>query len=354
MIKKKYLIFGNGGSAHILKWVKGLIKHYEVYLITTSHLHPEMGLYIDNSKIYNLGLAIDPEGGNLKILKSFFKVRKILLTLKPDFFNPHYLTSHGFIAALIKKTTITHWKLIQTTWGTDILVTPQRNLFYRAITKFSLNQAHLITSDSSHMTGVIRHLSHKPVETFVFGLDQLPKLDPDTKNTHLYFSNRMLAENYNIDTIMRFFSQIAASQPKARLIISHSGHKESELKTLSKQLGLDNRIDFVGFISEEEQASIYAQAQFYLSIPTSDSTSVSLLEAMAYGCIPVVSDLPANREWIEDNKNGIIFSSQTSVNTLGKILLKRKEVAQINRDIISEKAIFPDSIENFVCTLNKL
>ncbi|MFQ6061284.1 MAG: glycosyltransferase, partial [Thermoplasmata archaeon] len=35
-------------------------------------------------------------------------------------------------------------------------------------------------------------------------------------------------------------------------------------------------------------------------------TSASLLEAMACGLFPVVSDIPANRAWIEDGKNGFL------------------------------------------------
>lgn len=43
----------------------------------------------------------------------------------------------------------------------------------------------------------------------------------------------------------------------------------------------------------------------FISIPSSDSTSVSLLEAMCCGLFPIVSDLPANREWIHDKKMAI-------------------------------------------------
>ncbi len=35
--------------------------------------------------------------------------------------------------------------------------------------------------------------------------------------------------------------------------------------------------------------------------------SVSLMEAMARGCYPVVTDIPANREWVVDEVNGSLF-----------------------------------------------
>jgi glycosyltransferase involved in cell wall biosynthesis len=42
----------------------------------------------------------------------------------------------------------------------------------------------------------------------------------------------------------------------------------------------------------------------YVSASLSDTTSVSLLEAMACGLFPIVTDIPANHEWITDGENG--------------------------------------------------
>jgi len=38
-----------------------------------------------------------------------------------------------------------------------------------------------------------------------------------------------------------------------------------------------------------------------------DGSSVSLLEAMACGLPSIVSDIPANQEWIQDERNGWVF-----------------------------------------------
>src|SRR4029079_13645664 len=44
------------------------------------------------------------------------------------------------------------------------------------------------------------------------------------------------------------------------------------------------------------------RAEVYVSASRSDSTSQSLLEAMAAGALPVVSDIPGNREWVTDGE----------------------------------------------------
>ncbi|HBE80849.1 MAG TPA: glycosyl transferase family 1, partial [Firmicutes bacterium] len=47
-----------------------------------------------------------------------------------------------------------------------------------------------------------------------------------------------------------------------------------------------------------------AASHLMVSIPKSDGTPVSLLEAMAAGCLPVLADLPVYHDWITDGVNG--------------------------------------------------
>ena len=88
----------------------------------------------------------------------------------------------------------------------------------------------------------------------------------------------------------------------------------------------------------------YQKAEYYISIPNSDATSVSLLEAMQYGAIPIVSNIPANREWILDGVNGIYFDDNKKLNEMKT----EENFAKINQNILKSKALFPKSIKDFV------
>jgi glycosyltransferase involved in cell wall biosynthesis len=48
-------------------------------------------------------------------------------------------------------------------------------------------------------------------------------------------------------------------------------------------------------------------ADIYISPSHVDGSSVSLMEALASGLPCLVSDIPGNREWIEDGVNGWLF-----------------------------------------------
>jgi glycosyltransferase involved in cell wall biosynthesis len=56
----------------------------------------------------------------------------------------------------------------------------------------------------------------------------------------------------------------------------------------------------------ERNVDAYRLATIAISIPTSDGTPVSVLEAMACEIPVIASDLPSLREWIINNENGLL------------------------------------------------
>ena len=94
----------------------------------------------------------------------------------------------------------------------------------------------------------------------------------------------------------------------------------------------------------------------FISLPESDSVAVSVLEAMAYGCIPLLSDLPANRELVRDGENGVIVAAggDVSATVLQTLLDDAAGIAADNRRWIAEHALFASAVERFVARLREL
>ena len=78
--------------------------------------------------------------------------------------------------------------------------------------------------------------------------------------------------------------------------------KSEAIERQAAEAGLAQRVRFIGRVDAATQAGWYARARWYVSLPESDSVSVSVLEALAHGCIPLLSDLPANHELIDDRR----------------------------------------------------
>jgi glycosyltransferase involved in cell wall biosynthesis len=338
-MKNKYLLLADANSPHTLKWVKELVNYFDVYIISLNGLNTEIYKHIEKNKIFILNESVRAKGGNYKLIFKVFKIRKLIKEISPDYLNAHFLSSYGFLAAL-SKSVKANIILIQSTWGTDVLVTPFRNIIQKKIAKYSLAKADYITSDSLHMSDIIKTLvDKKEVLTFSFGFENIEK--NNFKKEKIIFSNRGLKGFYNIEKVLKWF---ANQSEEYKLIIANDGLERLSLEKLTKELSLEERVSFVGLIDEKEMKKHYEQSQYFISIPNSDGTSVSLLEAMMYGCIPIVSNIPANREWVLDLVNGVYFDDELLVENV----FIEEDFDKINFKILQRKALFSKSIESFV------
>ena len=191
--------------------------------------------------------------------------------------------------------------------------------------------------------------------TFPLGLEALPA-EPAAKEPRLFFANRGLEDIYDPRRVLTLFASVAKAWPDARLVVANSGSLDEAVKRQAAQSGLADRVEFVGRLDAATQAAFYARARWYVSVPRSDSVSVSVLEAMAHGCIPVLSDLPANRELVRDGANGLIVpdgQGVLSAATLDRLQCDAPAIFAANRNWVGANALFGPSVDAFVARLEK-
>lgn len=87
----------------------------------------------------------------------------------------------------------------------------------------------------------------------------------------------------------------------------------AEVERQANALGLGGRVSFLGGYESEALPHLMASHDVYVSCSLSDGTSQSLLEAMSTGTFPIVSDIPANRPWVEHGDTGMLFPPSNPV-----------------------------------------
>jgi glycosyltransferase involved in cell wall biosynthesis len=271
-----------------------------------------------------------------RFLKSIFQLRDIIRTTRPDIIHVQGANTPSFLAGLaVGKSS----PLFITAWGSDILLAGKMGWLYTRMVRFALRRAKGVTADASFMNDVMDNIAGKELKFLNanFGID-LP-MTGSVEKQKMVFSNRSHNPLYRIDKILVVFAEFKRTEKGRdwKLVVAGSGSTTEDLKKLSVQLGIENNVQFVGWIDGSKNVAYYKAAAIYISFPESDATSISLLEAMAYGCVPVVSDLPANREWIQDGKNGVV-THQLSVSDIQRALdLDAREVLISNMSLLREK-----------------
>lgn len=313
----RYALIGDGESPHLLKWARALALArvgglpLDLFAVSTRGFTPDWDALVPPPRRLALQTLPRHAGGNAGLLRKLPKVGYWLSAVDADWINAHYLTSSGTLALMASRIWRLRARLIASAWGSDVLVTPERSAAMRWLTQAVLRGADLCTSDSRHMSARMQALGAREVMTFPFGLEAMPDeaaADEGGKQPWLFFANRGLEPIYRPQAVLELFAQVHAWQPQARLVVANDGGQRAGLQAWVTQQGLGEAVQFVGRLDAAAQACHYAAARWYLSLPESDSVAVSVLEAMVHGCVPVLSDLPANRELVVHGANGLLVA----------------------------------------------
>ena len=335
-MRKLLLISSN--TIHTYKYLQ-LVQDYfdEVLLITN-----------EKSTIYDYPTV--ELSFNLKIKNVFSTVRGIknqITSFQPSIIHIHQANSYAFFALLAsRKNSI---PIVLTAWGSDVLLLPKSNVLLKKIVQYNLRNADFLTSDSTYMAQEMDKLATLKNKILVanFGIDATPANCP---KENIVYSNRLHKKLYRVDKIIEAFARFKQNKERKdwRLVVAATGTETENLKDKANKLGLTDDVEFVGWIQKEDNEQWYSKAKIWVSIPESDATSISLLEAMACGSIPVVSDLPANREWIRSGVNGIVVEDLESDFISDALLLNQSEAIELNNQRINQDGTKEANREKFL------
>ncbi len=296
--KARLLLLGNATQAHLKRWAAYFSDNgYDVFTLSLERATDFPTRY---RKCWVPGLL----PGFIRYPLAVPQVRDVVATFKPDIINAHFLPNYGVIAALIRKKP---W--ILSTWGSDIMMLPEKSPFHMKRTRYVLERASFITSDAEVMTKRLTELgvSHGRILTVPFGVDLsvfTPRGGEGISDKPRIVSCRKLEHVYNVRTLIEAFPIVKAELPDAALTIAGDGSQKKKLVGLAQETGYRDDILFVGDVDHDKLPALLREHNIYVSTALSDTTSVSLLEAMACGLYPVVTNIPANRDWIVDGTNG--------------------------------------------------
>lgn len=296
-LMKRILFFADASSVHTQRWVREMAARGFDCIVATRRPADVPGA----REVVALRPGADAAGWLLAIPA----VKELARKLAPQWVHGHYVTSYGLWAAVAAPGP--QVPVVLTAWGSDILVTPRapglRGGAMAALVRWSLQRAALVTADAQDVLDEIgRYGSAARRELLLWGADT-ERFRPAARPAGGFeiASLRNWEPNYNLDVLLHALAVLRAERPAAdaRLQLLGGGPGEAALHALAAELQLGDAVRFIGRVDDAGLVATLQRARVSVSVPTSDATSVSLLESMACGLPVVASALPANRAWIE-------------------------------------------------------
>jgi glycosyltransferase involved in cell wall biosynthesis len=122
--------------------------------------------------------------------------------------------------------------------------------------------------------------------------------------------------------------------------------------------GLGERVKFCGEVAPSQMQAIFSSADFLLQASRREFSGCAILEAMACGAIPVVTDIPPFRLMTENGRYGILFPAGNSDALAAGVLSLGREAISRQSQAVREKFLldlsFPalaKKIEEIYCEL---
>jgi glycosyltransferase involved in cell wall biosynthesis len=213
-------------------------------------------------------------------------------------------------------------RLVGLSWGYDIPALPDLHWLTRLDGLIIDSHANTETvMDAGVKADVITFLpwgvdlemfsSHGPRATF----SNIPE------EATILLSLRAHEPSYRVGDIIDAFAILAFQAHDLHLVVGHSGSLTSSLKSQAKDLGIRDRVHFIGTVTESDIAELMRRSRCYVSASEVDGTSVTLLQAMSCGTPVVVSDIGGNRGWVTEGVTGHLFRC-ANVEHLAEALLR--------------------------------
>ena len=201
--------------------------------------------------------------------------------------------------------------------GADVMVDMDKTA-YREATLQMLDAVKLVLVRSDSLRRALTDLGCDPekieVQRTGIPLAEFPfreRVFPEDGQWRLVQAGRLI-EKKGLPVTFRAFATFLQQYPSATLTIAGEGPLLDELQDLARELGIEKRVSFTGFISQEELRDIYYWSHIFLHPSQTghdgnqEGIPNSMLEAMATGLPVFATDHGGIPEAVENGATGLL------------------------------------------------
>lgn len=338
MTDRRLLLVGDADSPHVIRWIRPLEQlGWTVALCGFGDRAPR------EAQFFSLG----PRRGDLGFGMALPPFTRIVRKYRPRVVHAHFVASYGVLAMLGS------WRtpIVMSAWGSDVLAPSDRPRWVRSLVARALQRAAIVTFDAQAVSDSIALIAPEAKKVrLVFGPEEVWTTAPRMERPTI-LSPRRPGEIYQVESIVRAFGVVQATLPDWELKVAMWGERPPAVLEALEAVETGGRVHQLPLLDRKALREVNLAAAVFCSVPEHDATSVSVLEGMAAGAFPILSDLPANREWVRPGENGLLVRSgdvrQTAEaleEACGDDALRERARAE-NRSLIRRAATFEGAVE---------
>lgn len=314
----------DAGSIHTQKWVRYFSdKGNEIHIISFRDARIA-GVQVHYIK--SLGtISISPTASlisKIGYLLWIGKIRRLITKIHPDILHAHWATSYGLLAAISR-----FHPFILSTWGNDIIISPQKYWIMRKFLEYTLKKADIVTATSKMLANATREFIYdgKPVHTIPFGVDIdlfSPSKEKSSKSKICIGIVKALEDKYGIEYLIRAFKIVVEGGYESNLLIVGEGSLRKKLEELTESLALTDSVRFIGKVDNNTVVEYLNMIDIFIvpSISSSETFGVAAIEASSCSIPVIASNIGGLPEVVIDGKTGYLVPPGDAESIAEKII----------------------------------
>jgi glycosyltransferase involved in cell wall biosynthesis len=259
-------------------------------------------------------------------------LQEIIEEFQPDIVNAHFATGYGDLAA--RALSSRSIPLALTLWGSDILIAPQKSSYSRAKVMRALTRTNLVLADSQMLLDAASRLHPFSNGKVVgWGIDKEFLRPPNQREAQSQplrvIVPRAHESVYNNKFILSALADLLRDN-RVSLTVPSFGSLSDAFRSEVTGMQLPN-VEFYERTSREEFMALLAAHDLYVSAALSDSSPVSLIEAMGVSLDVLVGDIEGVREWTEPQQRFDLNSHLSLAQRVESVLEQPESVRLVRR-----------------------
>ncbi len=334
-----YNVKTNGVATSVRNLYEALVSlGHDVKILTLSN---DRESHVDGNIYYVKSASLERVYKGIRMPRSFKNpFLKELIKWKPDIIHSQCeVFSYGYAKKISKKTGAPIVHTYHTMYDDYVgYIFPFKRFgrwFVRKLTKLRLKKVKVIVTPTKKVENTIRKYGLKnEIAVIPSGINLSEHINTLSKEERLesrrfykidddellLISLGRVANEKNIDEVIKHFKTAHAKNNKLRLMIAGDGPAREGLEKLVSELGLNNEVVFTGMIEPSHVYRYYQLGDIFVSASTSETQGLTYIEAMANG-LPLLCKRDECLDGVLlDGENGYFFDGEeTFVSSLEKL-----------------------------------
>lgn len=137
-------------------------------------------------------------------------------------------------------------------------------------------------------------------------IEQYRKIYNKKDSLRIGYAARLVKQQKRADLLVDLLEQFEKRKIDYRLQIAGDGECFELISEYINQRELVNKVQLLGRLEKNQMNDFWKEQDVFINISEYEGTSLSMLEAMSFGVVPIVTDVSGAREFIGHNGNGFI------------------------------------------------